>query len=118
MRFAGVPMFALAVAGQARAADPIKLGLILDMSGFYTDNTGAGSVMAACMAVEDCGGQMLTRPVEIVVADHQNRPDIAAGVACRWLDVEQVAAIVDVSASSAALAVMGSSLCHRPVAPT
>jgi branched-chain amino acid transport system substrate-binding protein len=104
--FAVALALAVTMAGRVQAADPIKLGLILDMSGIYADNTGPGSVLAARMAVEDFGGQVLDRPIEIVVADHQNKPDIAAGVASRWLDVEHVAAIVDISASSPALAVM------------
>jgi branched-chain amino acid transport system substrate-binding protein len=106
LRFAAALALALVMAGRAQAADPVKLGLILDMSGIYSDNTGAGSVLAAQMAVDDFGGQVLGRPIEVVTADHQNKPDIAAQVASRWLDVDHVTAIVDVSASSPALAVM------------
>lgn len=92
--------------GTARAQAPVKLGLILDMSSIYADITGAGSELAARMAVEDFGGKVLGRPIEVVVADHQNKPDIAAAVASRWFDAEGVQAILDVAASSPALAVM------------
>ncbi len=97
---------ALLLAGGAHAQTPVKLGLILDMSGVYADLNGAGSELAAHMAAEDFGGTVLDRPIEIVVADHQNKPDIAAAVASRWFDSEGVQAILDVAASSPALAVM------------
>ncbi len=96
----------LLASGGAHAQAPVKLGLILDMSSVYADITGAGSELAARMAVEDFGGAVLGRPIEIVVADHQNKPDIAAAVASRWFDAEGVQAILDVAASSPALAVM------------
>lgn len=96
----------LLAAGGACAQAPVKLGLILDMSGVYADITGAGSELAARMAVEDFGSTVLGRPIEVVVADHQNKPDIAATVASRWFDTEGVQAILDVAASSPALAVM------------
>ncbi|HKM62332.1 MAG TPA: ABC transporter substrate-binding protein, partial [Acidisphaera sp.] len=93
----------------ARAADtpePVKLGAILDMSSVYADVTGAGSQAAAQMAIDDFGGKVLGRRIQLMVADHQNKPDIAAGVAARWLDAEHVSAILDVAASGPALAVM------------
>ena len=96
----------LLVAGVSHAQAPVKLGLILDMSSVYADITGAGSELAARMAVEDFGRAVLGRPIEVVVADHQNKPDIAAAVASRWFDAEGVQAILDVAASSPALAVM------------
>jgi branched-chain amino acid transport system substrate-binding protein len=92
----------------ARAQDttPVKLGLILDMSSIYADVTGPGSAEAAHMAVEDFGGKVLGRPIELLVADHQNKPDIAAAKAAQWLDQDHVSAILDVASSSPALAVM------------
>ena len=93
------------------AADPDKLGLILDMSGIYQDVNGPGSVVSTKMAVEDFGGKVLGRPVEVVVADHQNKADIAAAVATRWFDQDHVTAIMDVAASSTALAAMN--VAHR-----
>jgi len=85
-------------------ADPVRLGLILDMSGVYADVTGAGSAMAAKMAVEDFGGKVLDRPIEIVVADHQNKAEIAAAQARRWFETQNVVALMDVAASATALA--------------
>ncbi len=101
----------LSVAAQAQQAgpapgEPIKLGLILDMGGVYADVTGPGSETAARMAIADFGGKLLGHPIELLVADHQNKPDIAAAIATRWYDAEGVTAILDVAASSPALAVM------------
>ena len=97
---------AVAAAAQPAPNTPIKLGAILDMGGAYADVTGAGSEAAARMAIDDFGGKLLGRPIEFLVADHQNKPDIAAGIATRWYDQEGVTAILDVAASSPALAVM------------
>lgn len=88
----------------AHAQNPIKLGYILDMSGPYADITGAGSVEAARMAVEDFGGKVLDRPIEIMFADHQNKADIAGATAREWFDSKGVEAILDVAASATALA--------------
>ncbi len=69
----------------ARISDGVvKIGLILDMSGPYSDTTGIGSATAAKMAVEDFGGQVLGAPIEIVVADHHNSADRAAAIARDW----------------------------------
>jgi branched-chain amino acid transport system substrate-binding protein len=78
--------------------------LILDMTGVYADATGAGSAMAAKMAVEDFGGKVLDRPIEILVADHQNKAEIAAAQARRWFETQNVVALMDVAASATALA--------------
>ncbi len=96
----------LAAAATPADSDPLKLGLILDMSGVYADVTGIGSETAARMAVEDFGGSVLGRKIEVMVADHQEKADLAAAIASRWFDVEHVAALLDVAASSPALAVM------------
>ncbi|WP_298951989.1 ABC transporter substrate-binding protein [uncultured Methylobacterium sp.] len=82
----------------------VRLGFLLDMSGVYADVTGPGSAAAARMAVEDVGGTVLGAPVEVLVADHQNKPDIAAATARAWFDTERVDAILDVAASATALA--------------
>ena len=108
-RFRMAAAWILALAGTAWAEDGIsngvvRIGLILDMSGLYADITGQGSVEAARMAVEDFGGKVLGKPVEIVYADHQNKPDIAAAKAREWFDDQQVDAIMDVAASATALA--------------
>jgi branched-chain amino acid transport system substrate-binding protein len=89
----------------ANAADAVKIGVLNDQSGIYADLSGQGSVIAARMAAEDFGGTVLGKPIEIIFADHQNKPDIGAAIASRWYDAEGVDAIVDVPVSSVALAV-------------
>jgi branched-chain amino acid transport system substrate-binding protein len=89
----------------ASAETPLKLGLLLDMSGPYADITGEGTVTAARMAVNDFGGKVLGRPIEVVFADHQNQADLAGSLARQWFDEQGVETIFDVVGSSAALAV-------------
>ncbi|HTI48807.1 MAG TPA: ABC transporter substrate-binding protein [Casimicrobiaceae bacterium] len=106
-------LLALAVAGaltagaaQAQISDNvIKIGVLSDMSSLYTDLAGAGSVVAAKMAVEDSGIEKRGIKVEIVSADHQNKPDVGSAIARRWYDEEHVDVIVDVPNSGVALAV-------------
>ncbi|MFC3231436.1 ABC transporter substrate-binding protein [Marinibaculum pumilum] len=86
--------------------DVVKLGLITDMSGLYSDVTGPGSVEAMKMAVEDFGGSVLGNPIVTLSADHQNKADIASTKAREWFDREQLDAIMDVAGSAAALAVL------------
>jgi branched-chain amino acid transport system substrate-binding protein len=83
----------------------VKLGLILDLSGPYSENTGQGSAAAAKMAVEDFGGKVLGAPIELVVADHKNSADRAGAIARDWFDHQHVDAVMDVSGSSEALIV-------------
>jgi branched-chain amino acid transport system substrate-binding protein len=85
-------------------ASPVRLGLILDMSSVYADVTGAGSATAAKMAVENFGGKVLNRPIEVLVADHQNKADIAAAQARQWFETKNVVALMDVAGSAPALA--------------
>ncbi|HXW39835.1 MAG TPA: ABC transporter substrate-binding protein, partial [Xanthobacteraceae bacterium] len=95
-------------AASAQVSDGVvKLGVLNDMSGLYSDATGKGSLLGAQMAVEDFGGKVLGAPIEVISADHQNKPDIGAAIARQWLDAEHVDAIVDVPTSSVALAVQG-----------
>lgn len=82
----------------------IKIGVMTDVAGTFGDISGMGSAVAARMAVEDYGGQVLGKPVEVVFADHQNKPDVANTIARRWLDVEGVDLIVDVPNSGILLA--------------
>ncbi len=82
----------------------VKIGMIEDMSSIYADITGIGAVTAAKMAVEDFGGTVLGKPIEVVSADHQNKPDIAAATAREWFDTQHVDALMDVAASATALA--------------
>jgi branched-chain amino acid transport system substrate-binding protein len=83
----------------------VKIGVMNDMSGTYSDLSGPGSVLAARMAVEDFGAAAKGMKVEIVGADHQNKPDVGSNVVRTWIDREQVDVIVDVPTSSVALAV-------------
>jgi branched-chain amino acid transport system substrate-binding protein len=99
----------VALGGAATAAEPVsdgvvKIGLLLDMSSLYADITGTGSEIAAKMAIEDFGGKVLGKPIEIVTADHQNKADVAAAKAREWFDSAQVDALMDVAASAPALA--------------
>jgi branched-chain amino acid transport system substrate-binding protein len=99
----------IAVASTAARADftdnVIKIGVLNDQSGLYADLAGPGSVIAAKMAVEEFGGKIGNTPIEVISADHQNKPDIGANIARQWIDVDHVDAIVDVPTSSVALAV-------------
>src|SRR5215472_18442726 len=85
--------------------DVVKIGVLTDMNGPASTPTGQGSSTAAQMAVDDFGGKVLGKPVSVVVGDHQLKPDIGAGLARRWYDVEQVDLIVDVPVSAVGLAV-------------
>src|SRR6476646_5249569 len=106
-------LLALAMAGafaagaaQAQISDNmIKIGVLSDMSSLYTDLAGAGSVAAARMAVEDSGIEKRGYKVEIISADHQNKPDVGSSIARQWYDVDKVDVIVDVPNSGVALAV-------------
>jgi branched-chain amino acid transport system substrate-binding protein len=82
----------------------VKIGLIEDMSSLYADITGIGAVTAAKMAVEDFGGTVLGKPIEVVATDHQNKADSAAATARAWFDTQHVDALMDVAASATALA--------------
>src|SRR6266403_224527 len=93
-----------ATAAFAQSKPTLKLGGILDMSGLYADITGPGSEMAAKMAAEDFGGEVLGRKIEIIAADHLNKADLAANIARDMLDNQGVEMIFDVAASATALA--------------
>ena len=83
----------------------VRIGLLTDYTGVFSALSGQGGVVAARMAVEDFGGTVLGKPIEIVQADHGNKPDTAAAIAKRWYDAEGVDMIADVPNSSVALAV-------------
>ena len=85
--------------------DTVKIGVLADMSGLYSDLSGIGSVVAARMAAEDFGGAVLGKKIEIVSADHQNKPDIGSNIARKWIERQGVDAIADVPVSSIAFAV-------------
>ncbi len=94
-------------AAQQFSDNKIKIGILNDQSGVYADFGGKWSVEAAKMAVEDFGGKVKDIPIEVVTADHQNKPDIASNIARQWYDTEQVDAIMELTTSSVALAVQG-----------
>ena len=83
----------------------VKLGVLTDETGVLSSPSGEGSIEATRMAVEDFGGKAAGKPIEIIHADHQNKTDIGAAIARRWIDVDGVDAIVDVPNSAIALAV-------------
>jgi branched-chain amino acid transport system substrate-binding protein len=100
-------LVAVAMTGAAQAQTSVKLGVLNDRSGVYSDLTGEGSVIAARMAVEDFKAPEKGIKVDIVAADHQNKPDVGASIARQWYDQEGVDVILDVPTSSVALAVNG-----------
>jgi branched-chain amino acid transport system substrate-binding protein len=104
LAFAVATLMCSAAAAQAED-DVVKIGVLNDMSGLYADLAGTGSVVAAKLAVEDFNPAAHGMKVEIVSADHQNKPDIGANIARQWFDVDHVDAIADVPTSSVALAV-------------
>ena len=101
----------LACAAPAHAQEKIsdgivKIGVITDMSGLYADNVGSGSVLATRLAVEDFGGKILGKPIEIVTVDHQNKADIASAKVREWIDRDKVDVITELGSSAVALAAM------------
>src|SRR3954463_8254240 len=93
----GVALGAAVLSGPAQAQvsdDVVKIGVIDDMSGLYADIQGPGDVVAVRMAVEDFGGTVLGKPIEVVDADHQNKTDVGASMARKWFDVEKVDTIL------------------------
>src|SRR5580704_2094552 len=96
----------VAVHAIAQASDAgVKIGVLTDMSGPASDATGPGSVAAAQMAIDDFGGQVLDKPIELISADYQLKPDVGATIARQWYDVEKVDVILDVPVSAVGLAV-------------
>src|SRR3954462_9839872 len=87
------------------SAQGVKIGILNDQSGVYADYGGKWSVEAARMAVEDFGGSVLGHPIEVITADHQNKPDLASSIARRWYEVENVDMITELTTSSVALAI-------------
>ncbi len=110
LRLALAAALALTLACPAAAADQVsdgvvKIGVLTDQSGVYSDLSGRGSVEAVKMAVEDFGGKVLGKPIEVVAADHQNKADIGANIANKWIDVDKVDMIIDIPNTAVCLAV-------------
>jgi branched-chain amino acid transport system substrate-binding protein len=95
----------LGVAQAQVSDDVVKIGVINDQSSIYADLSGLGGVEAAKMAIEDFGGSVLGKPIELVSADHQNKADIATNIVTKWIDEDKVDVISDLPNSSAMLAV-------------
>lgn len=114
---AGAMILAATALGPAHAQDgkPFRIGVSNDQSGPYADQGGPGSALAARMAARDFGGSVLGRPIEILVADNQNKPDIAGQIARRWFDVDGVSAITDGGSSAAGLAAQNAAAERRKV---
>src|SRR5437588_7093442 len=89
----------------AHGQDKVRIGVLNDQSGVFSTYQGIGSVVAAQLAVEDYGGRAAGKVVEVVSADHQNKPDVGVGIARRWYENESVDAIFDLPNSAIALAV-------------
>ena len=98
-------VFAAVLGGAAEAQVAVKIGVLNDRSGLYSDLSGEGSVNAARMAVEDFKAKDKGITVDIVSADHQNKPDVGSNIARQWYDQDGVDVILDVPTSSVALAV-------------
>lgn len=105
MKRMALSLAVLMMSGAALAQTPVKVGVLADMSGLYSDIGGAGAVEAVQMAVEDFAAADKTLKVEVVSADVQNKPDIASAIARRWFDTESVDVLVDVPTSATSLAV-------------
>jgi branched-chain amino acid transport system substrate-binding protein len=106
-----------APAAQAQISDDVvRIGVLNDQSGLYADAGGPGTVVAARMAVEDAGGAVLGKPVEIVFADHQNKSDIGAAIARQWFDTGGVDMAIGFDNSAVALAVEQLAAEHNRIA--
>ncbi|MBR0681376.1 ABC transporter substrate-binding protein [Roseomonas eburnea] len=103
--FVALGLVPAAASAQQVSDDIVRVGVLTDMTGPYADFAGPGSVVAARMAVEDHGGRALGRTVEVIFADHQNKPDVGGATARRWIDTERVDMIIDMPNSAVALAV-------------
>lgn len=91
--------------GKGISDDVVKIGVLVDMAGLYSQGSGIGSVRAVEMAVKDFGGKVLGKPIEVVYADHQNKADIGASKAREWFDVGKVDMVIDLVNSAVAVSV-------------
>ncbi|HET6605589.1 MAG TPA: ABC transporter substrate-binding protein, partial [Rhodopila sp.] len=102
---ATAPLAAPAIVRAQTSSKPIKIGLLSDMGGPYVDVGGPGNKVATQMAIDDFGGSVLGRPIQILQADDQNKPDVSTSLARQWIDDEHVDVLADGAASSAGLAI-------------
>jgi branched-chain amino acid transport system substrate-binding protein len=110
MRFVVCSLAAILLLAPAARAEmsggKVKIGVLTDLSGPYEQNSGVGSVEAAKIAADEFGNKVNGVPIEIVSADHQNKPDIGAAIARRWFDLDQVDAVTDLVNSAVGFAVL------------
>jgi branched-chain amino acid transport system substrate-binding protein len=99
--------FVATQAGAQVSDNVIKIGVLTDMAGVTADITGKGSLVAAQMAVQEFGGTVLGKPIQVISGDHQHKNDLGASIARQWYDTDKVDVIVDVPNSAIALAVQG-----------
>lgn len=98
-------LLSLGLAAHAQEQKPITIGVLTDLSGVFSDETGEGSVVAAQIAIDAFGGAVKGRPIRFLTADHQHNPEVGSNIARQWIDQEQVDLILDVPNSSVLLAV-------------
>ena len=111
MRYAKAALAALLSCGLLSTSalaqnNAVKIGILDDMSGPYSENTGAGDVASAKMAIADFGGSALGKPIELVSADFQNKVDVGVTIAKRWYDNEDVDVVLGIPNSAIALALV------------
>lgn len=110
LKFSSVTLAAMCLLGaptvQAQVSDDVvRIGVMADMTGPYSGNGGPGTTLMVRMAIEDFGGKVLGKPIELVVADDQNKPDVGINIARQWIENDKVDAIIGGSASSIALGI-------------
>ena len=96
---------AIGAAHTAHAADVVRIGVLTDMTGALSDTLGQGSVEATKLAVEEFGGTVLGKKIEVLTGDHQNKPDVGSTIARRWLDTQDVGLVLDLGNSAVAIAI-------------
>ncbi len=105
LRLAAASLLLAGAAAQAQNDGPVKIAVLTDLSGFLSQALGPGSVEAARMAIEDFGGEVLGRKIELVFADHQNKPDVGLAAARKWYESEGVDVIADIGNSAVGMGV-------------
>src|SRR6478609_11274730 len=104
--FAAGLLSAASINSSSAQQNPLKIGVLSDFSSVYSDIGGQGNVEATKMAIEDFGGQMFGKPIDLVSADVLKKPDVASTIARKWWETEAVDMIIDLPTSATALAVM------------
>src|ERR1700674_5771919 len=110
--FASFLLLMLAAAVSARADEAFRIGVLNDQSGPYADLSGPGGAGGAGRAIGEFGGSVLGKPIELLVADHQNKVDVGLAVARQWYDARGVRAIFDITNSGVGLAVQDLARTH------